>query len=237
MILKYLNRIDYIPVIAFCLFLFLAGFYRYAQEGAAETGTLTLTFSLELNRRVYDYTDYGEPPQVAIWLEQPDKGVIRTIFVTYRTGKGMWKGRVDCPVSLPYWENRCMEEIRSRGIAGPAIPVPDAISYPTPKTTFRVNSPVAAGSVWNYFIEVNCSADYNRTFPSVLDEGFPDPFGNGQPSLVYRGQIKAEPGQKDMPEVIGRTDQLDPVDTLITDMTGITDATKLLSKIEVSVTR
>jgi hypothetical protein len=235
MLRKNNEKLYVIRVFFLCSFLLFFGFLREAQVNAPEPGTVTLTLSLELNRRVYEYSDYGEPPQIAVWLEQPQKKVIRTLCVTYRTGKGMWQGRVDCPVSLPYWESRYMEEILLRGIRGPAVPVPDAISRATPKQKLIIKTTIPPGSEWTYFIEVNCSADYNRAFPAVFDAGFPDPFGNGQPSIVYRGRIKAVPGQTGSPEIVGRTDQLDPVDTLITDISGITNAKELFKKMEVFV--
>ncbi len=218
-------------------YLLFPGFCPAGCESAAQADELTLTFSLELNRRVYRYSDYGEPPQIAIWLEQPGKGVVRTLFVTQRTAKGKWQGRVDCPVSLPYWESRYMKEIRSRSVPGPAFPAPDAITGATPQKDFTVSCRVPAGSEWYYFIEVNCSGDFNRAFPAMLDKGFPDPYGNGQPSLVYEGRIKAEPGQSAVPQIIGRTDQLEPAAAVVTDLTGITSARDLFSKITVTVSR
>lgn len=214
--------------------------------GKTRRDTVSLVFSLEVNRRVYDYTDYGEPPQLAIWLEKKEKtktakGEIRTVFVSYRTGKGIWKGKVDCPVSLPYWESRRLIEVHTSSAPSTtqpaAIPVPDALTGATPKRQLMVRTAIPTASEWYYYIEVNCSGDFNPNFPSWLKGGFPDPQENGQPSLVYRGLITGVPGAHSKPAILGRTDQLDPVDKVIPDVTGITSASELLFNISVSISQ
>jgi hypothetical protein len=196
---------------------------------------VNLTISIELDPRVYDYTDYGEPPQLAVWLEQPGSGKIRTLFVTYRTAKGEWHGKIECPVSLPYWLSRYRKESGTTGLPGPKNPVPDAVSGATPKKEFTVKTVLPEGSRWNYYIEVNASGDYNRRFPSVSDNGMPDSQGNGQPSLIYTGEIEAVPGQRSTPLLAGRTKQLNRVDKIIKNLEGITSAKGLLTKITVRV--
>ena len=192
-----------------------------------------LIFSLTLNQRVYDFSDYGEPPQFAIWLEDPNSGEIRTVWVTYRTAVNRWKGKIECPVSLPYWRSLFNKETQAAGSPAFRRPVLDAVTGATPTHAFTVNSEVADNSTWNYFIEVNVSGDYNRDFPSTRPNGAPDPHGNGQPSIVYKGSIKAIDDAHDIPELIGRTDQWQRIDHLITDTEGITSAKELLSSIEV----
>jgi hypothetical protein len=97
-----------------------------------------------------------------------------------------------------------------------------------------VTTVVPPGSEWRYFVEVNVSGDFNKAFPERLGNGRPDEAGNGQPSLVYRGCIKAVPGQRNTPKLIGRTDQFRAVIKLSDDMSGITTAKKQLSDIDMS---
>ena len=62
------------------------------------TTGLTINFKLSVNRNVYIYTNFGEPPQIAIWLEYPDSNFYRTVWVTHRSGKNDWEGKVECKV-------------------------------------------------------------------------------------------------------------------------------------------
>jgi hypothetical protein len=209
--------------------------------GCGQSGTgskqVEIEFSMDVDRDVYKYSNYGEPPQLAIWLEQPETGKIRTVWVARRSGRRLWKGKVECPTALPYWESRHNKEksaYRQRGLLERLV---DAISGATPKGgTFKARVELPLGSKWEYYIEMNVSGDYNYDFPSCLEDGTPDPEGNGQPSLIYKGIIKATPGNSCIPELIGRTDQWIAVDHIIEDLKGITNAKKVLSNINVSCT-
>lgn len=192
-----------------------------------------LVFSLSLDQDVYEDSDFGEAPQFAIWLESPDGSTIKTVFVTYRTGSGDWKGKITCPAAVPYWVGRYNKETGTKGPPRFDTPIADALTAATPKQDFSVDVMVPAGSKWKYFVEVNASGDYNVDFPSMRDNGEPDPEGNGQPSLIYQGEIEAVEGAVDRGELIGRTDQWHPIDYIIADVNGITNAKNLLSKIEV----
>ena len=205
------------------------------SSGQGQSGeTVRLAFRVKIDRQVYIQSDWGHPPQLAIWLEEPGGGKIRTLWVTYRTGACDWTGKAACPVSLPYWVGRYNRETNTTGPPTYQRPVADAITQPTPKNEFRMAAEVPRGSTWDYFIEVNVSGDYNAAFPSVRDDGVEDQQGNGQPSLIYQGRITAKPGSRSSPKLVGRTEQLAPVDRLVRDLEGIDSAKRLLSAIEVS---
>ena len=212
------------------------------RESAAADGpqpdppseSVRLTLSMKIARDVWIMTDWSQPPQIAVWLEDPSGTTVRTLFVTHRTGAGDWKGKAGCDVSLPYWVGRYNVETGTSGPPTFQRPVVDAITQPTPKESLVVTTVVPPGSEWRYFVEVNVSGDFNEAFPEHLDNGRPDEAGNGQPSLVYRGHIKAIPGQRNTPKLIGRTDQFRPAMKLNDDLSGITTAKKLLSDIEMS---
>ena len=199
-----------------------------------KTSDVVLEFKMNVDRKIYRHTNYGEPPQIAVWLEQPENEKIRTVWVSHRTGRQQWKGKVECLTSLPYWESRHKKEkssFKERSIFKKLI---DALTGATPKGgEFIVKTSVPEGSIWEYYIEVNLSGDFNVNFPSSLENGEPDPDGNGQPSLIYKGIIEVKNGNTDIPEIIGRTDQWIPVDTIITDLSGITSAMKIFSSVQI----
>ena len=137
-------------------------------------------------------------------------------------------------MALPYWVSRYNKETATSGPPTFFEPVIDAITGATPKQDIMVKANVPPGSKWNYYIEVNVSGDFNVSFPSTLENGTPDPQGNGQPSLIYQGQIEVIDGASDVPKLIGRTAQWQPIDYIIADLEDITTAKNLFSKIEVS---
>lgn len=195
-----------------------------------------LTFKLELNPLVYQDSAWGDPPQLAVWLRNPDTGSIRMVMVTYRTAACDWDGKVECSVALPYWVSFYNKQTGTQGPPKWDSPVADAVTCATPKTSLVTAVGVALGTRWEVFVEVNVSGDFNVDFPGFSREGFSDRYGNGQPSLVYHGSIEATVGSTCRPELIGRTDQYEPIDHLMTDLKGITTAKELLKTVFVSCT-
>ncbi|HGY57404.1 MAG TPA: DUF2271 domain-containing protein [Caldithrix abyssi] len=194
----------------------------------AEKPGAKLEFSFELNKKAWYYTNFGEPPQIAIWLEYPDSTYYRTVWVTRRAGKNKWKGKIHCPVALPYWDSRrtSKKDDKKEKI--------DAISAATPKAgSFKVITNVPPNSRWLYYIEVNASGDFNAYFKSWTDDGIPDSEVNGQPSLVYGGEITADGKNQSKPVLLGRTDQLSSGKKLYRDLQHITTAAELLQNITV----
>ena len=188
------------------------------KETINNPGQVILTFYLKLNPNVYGKSYFKKPPQFAVWLENVSEGTIRTVWVTYGTGSGDWGGNIVRPVSLPYWVSRWNQETQNLGDPTLENPVVDAVTGATPKTVFMVETVVEAGSIWDYFIEVNVSGDYNEVFPAVKKDGTPDENGNGQPSIIYKGRIAASPDRQSIPRLAGRTDQWQSVKYIITDL-------------------
>ena len=204
------------------------------KEKVNNSGQVTLRFSLELDPDVYGTSYFKKPPQFAIWLEDASRKVIRTVWVTYYTATGDWGPGIVRPVSLPYWVSQWNMETQSLGDPTPENPAVDAVTGATPKTVLVVETEVEAGSLWDYFVEVNVSGDYNEVFGANKKDGNPDENGNGQPSIIYRGRIAASTGNRSTPRLAGRTDQWQSVDYIITDLKGITTAKDLFSEIKVS---
>jgi len=170
---------------------------------------------------------------MAIWLENPKTGEIKTLWVSYRSGSGDWVGKVECPVALSYWFSRFNKETGTSGPPSFQKPAPIAITGATPKTNLKIKHKMPNEGCWEYFIEVNVSADFNATYSSETSYGMPDPHGNGQPSLIYKGQIDTLDGNISKPELIARTDQYHRTDKLNPDLKGITTAKNLIKNIEI----
>ena len=209
-------------------------FAGFCNNGFMPAGPVALQFSLSLDPQVYSQSNYKKPPQFAIWIEDAAGGQIRTVWVTEKTGAGSWGGKTVRPVSLPYWVSRWQKETGGSGDPTAENPAADAVTGATPKQDITCRTEVPAAGKWNYFIEVNVSGDFNDSFAAASKDGKRDRNGNGQPSIIYKGQITASAGRRSKPELIGRTDQFDGVASVIHDLDGISDAKDLFSRIEVT---
>jgi hypothetical protein len=217
-----------------CACLVFCGLIGCRNPVAQPAGPVALEFSLSLDPQVYGRSHYKKPPQFAIWIEDAAGEKIRTVWVTEITGAGNWGDKTVRPVSLPYWASRWQKETGRSGDPTPENPAADAVTGATPKQDFTWRTEVPAATRWDYFIEVNVSGDFNDSFAAVSKDGKQDRNGNGQPSIVYKGQITARPGQCSKPKLIGRTDQFEAVNSIISDIEGISNAKDLFSEIEVT---
>jgi len=192
-----------------------------------------LQFDVELNQEMYRLSNFGEPPQMALWLENLDSSEVRTLWVSNRLARGVWVGKVICPTALPYWISR--RDIESDGgLPSFLMPLPDGITGATPKESLKVYASVEPGSEWRYYLELNVSGDYNDTFMASEPNGNPDPDGNGQPSLIYSGIARTENGWTDTAKVLGRTEQIVAISDVIPELEGYTTADKVLRILKVT---
>lgn len=198
-----------------------------------KTDEVKLAFRVEQSPTVYEESIYGEPPQLAIWLENTDTKVVKTVYVTKKSGTGRFEGKMEVPVALPIWYTIFQIENKTNGFPSPSNPVPDAITGPTQKDLIAREIIVERGRRWRYFIEVNVAGDFNEAFPNYRSDGEMDPHGNGQPSIIYSGEIFSIPGSRSSPELVGRSEQFFLTNTILTTLEGITSARKLLPRIEV----
>lgn len=183
--------------------------------------------NIHINQNAIYMSTYSEPPQFAVWLENPRTEQCQQVFVTYRASRGDWEGKVDVP-ALPRWK----DVFRNGGTKNIRSDEEIAISGATPKDEyFRVRAEVTPGSQWICWIEMNLAGDYNEFYPQfnsiTLKE---DEFAIGQPALLYRAEIKAEIDEKYVPELAfisfgeeGDRNRLAQIDTTITTAKNVFD--------------
>ena len=125
--------------------------------------------------------------------------------MTRRSGTGVWEGKAECPAALPRWFRVYEKETGRKGLPTPKAPAPDAVSGATPKSEhFTWRAEVERGSRWVCWIEVNLAADFNEAFPRYNEAtGEMDTHDSGQPPLLYRAELLAEPGRRIVPKLWG----------------------------------
>ena len=201
---------------------------------------ISVSFELELNQDVYLKCAFGDPPQLVVWMEHVrgddscPHGGVRTLWVSRAMGQGIWKGKVKCDSCLPFWISRLKNDPKIKELPSFRYPLPDAISRATPKNRVTFEAELPCKHDRRYFIEVNIAADYNAEFSHLIQNSWPDPDGNGQPSLVYDGIIEIEPLQIGKPELRGRTLQVGTCDGLTLDTKGITTAFSIFLNISIA---
>jgi hypothetical protein len=157
-------------------------------------------------------------PLFAIWVEDTNRKYIQTLYVSESIGTsifdhsknndGKWEpGEVRRPSALPVWSH-AYGYVSSDGLylPDPQNPVPDAVSGPTPKGDFSVQS--SAGSnlpqVVDVYLELNQSWDWNDYWDNHAFPGDKAYESSAQPSVIYRARIKLQevPKETEM-KVIG----------------------------------
>lgn len=227
---RFLRRIERLCYKLLNLFILIvlsaAGYCQEADE------KVKLVFSFHQEQDIYDKSTYGEPPQFAIWLEEQESQDIKTVFVTFKTGTGEYEGKIECPVSLPLWIGAYRKETGLNDFPRPWEPFYDGITGATPKIEdIEVTIEVQNELSWLYFIEMNVAGDYNKNFPYISSKKKIDDHGNGQPSVIYKGEIISRIGETSKPELIGRSEQYYFTTQINQDLDNIESAKEVFSNI------
>lgn len=190
-----------------------------------------IEFNIHINKEAIYLSAYAEPPQFAIWLEDPASGKLKQVFVTYRAGESDWEGKADVPTAIPHWSD----------VFSSVTPDEqkdyDGVSGATPKDEyFRVRAEVESGSEWICWIEMNLAGDYNEFYPFFNRETLQeDEYSCGQPALIYKAKIKADKGNLYTPELTSMSLWKDGINKLIPVDSTITTARNVFDSIDIRV--
>jgi hypothetical protein len=200
-------------------------------------GRTMIQVDIHQNKELIHLSTFAEPPQFAIWLEDPKSGERKTVFVTHRVAIGDWEGKANVPVALPKWYQLRGNE--NSGLAGGKSADFDAVTGATPKDDwFTVRVEVEPGSEWICWIEMNLSGDYNEAYPEFNAETFyEDEFGNGQPALLFKADIKAVEDMTFTPSLEAQSIWEDGVVSIEPVSDGVTTARYVFDTIQISIVR
>jgi hypothetical protein len=202
-------------------------------------GRTLLQIDIHQNKKIIHLSNFAEPPQFAIWLENPSTKDLKTVFVTHRVSQGDWEGKANVPVALPLWY-KLFRENKSQAVATGKNKRSDlAITGATPKSDyFSIRVEVEPETEWICWIEMNLAGDYNDAFPEInLQTLREDEFSNGQPALIYRADIKATEGLKFTPVLFSESTWTKGVVNVEPVSEGITTAKNVFDDISISVIR
>ena len=199
-------------------------------------GRTQVQVDIHQNKKLIHLSTFSEPPQFAIWLEDPNTHELKTLFVTHRVAIGDWEGKANVPVALPHWFQLFRGNSKS-GLAKDKKDSDMAITGATPKEDyFTVRAEVKPGSEWICWIEMNLAGDYNEAFPEFDRENLmEDEFACGQPALLYKADIQAVENMKFVPVLHAQTIwengeiRVEPVSE------GITSARNVFDTIRISI--
>jgi hypothetical protein len=202
-------------------------------------GRTVIQVDIHQNKNLIHLSTFAEPPQFAIWLENPVNKELKTVFVTHRVAVGDWEGKANVPVALPQWFRQFKRNGNKINESGSVTGSDLVISGATPKDDyFTIRVEVKPGSEWICWIEMNLAGDFNDAFPEVdRTSHMEDEFSNGQPALLFKADIKAIEDTKYKPvlfaQSIWNNDSVwvEPVSD------GITTARNVFDTIRISVNK
>ncbi len=200
-------------------------------------GRTVIQVDIHQDKKIIHLSNFAEPPQFAIWLENPVTKQLKTVFVTHRVAKGDWEGKASVPVALPLWYQLFRGSKDHPEAARQNKRSEMAITGATPKGDyFSLRIEVEPGSEWICWIEMNLAGDFNDAFPEVdLKTLREDEFSNGQPALIFRADVKANEGLKFAPVIISQSTWVNGVVDVEPVTEGITTARKVFDDISISV--
>jgi len=208
-------------------------------------GMTLIQVDIHQNKKLIHLSTFAEPPQFAIWLENPDTKELKNIFVTHRVAVGDWEGKANVPVALPQWFRLFRGNSNSSSSAGSSRSSATGknndlvISGATPKDDyFSIRVEVKPESEWICWIEMNLAGDFNEAFPEFDSETLTeDEFSNGQPALLFKAEVKAIENESFTPVITSQTIWDNGSVSVEHVSSGITTARDVFDTINVSVIR
>ena len=206
-------------------FIILGMLYLAYLFGVSSVFAEEITVSIEAG----EHWKEKREPQIAVWAEDLDGNFLRTLYVTKRASKKNWicgpkEGR---PESLPVWYHAAKYNPAKLKDKADEDFVFDSVTGATPKggiffTAEITDLPCIIKA------EFNTSFDYND-FYTKKNSGV-----NGQPSVVYKAQVKEKSKDKIVLEFLG-TGSIDGANGKIcSDTEGLTSAKNIVKNITVS---
>jgi hypothetical protein len=187
-------------------------------------------------------------PLMVFWIEDEEGNYIRTLYIaesiakgTFRygaKGEGHWMpGEIQRPSSLPYWAHkRGIRNESGNMIPSPKMPMPDAVTGPTPKRNFILGTSSGSPVPKRFVIkmEINQTWDFNEYWTNGKYPGNSEYIASCQPALVYEALVDLTGSQKEfIMKPIGHSHYDGSDGSLTKDLSTITTALDIAREVKV----
>lgn len=190
-------------------------------------------------------------PLMVFWLEDESGNFLKTLYVAASIGKGVFRygakgeghwmpGEIQRPSSLPHWAHkRGVRNEFGNYVPSPSMPVPDAITGPTPKRNFIIKTNTGSDVPARFVLkmEINQSWDFNEHWTSGKFPGNPEYLASCQPALVYKAVIDLNDKDKRsyLVEPVGHSHYDGSDGSLNPDISTITTALEIAREVKVVI--
>lgn len=257
---KYARSYQILAICAIVLMLFVQTSYVFGQKKnkkSKQEKTDTINMLSASNRfdvqLIFHKGDGHNHPTFAIWSQDMNGELLETLFVTQYfasgifahadAGEGVWEkesGESLRPAALPYWSHK--RNIISRDtlyVPTPENPVPDALSGPTPKGNFVLNSSIRKNSPKKFWImlEINQTWDWNDYWTNNKYPGNYNYKSSAQPSVVYAVEVDMDNLSSDplKMEIIGHGHYAGDTGEMFKDTSTLSTALEIAKSIEIII--
>lgn len=184
------------------------------------------------------------PPQIAVWLEDPEGNYLSTIYATHKIATQSWQasGGNRRKEALPHWcYSRGVKYDDGLYLPTKKEPLTDGISGATPSESFDIK--LRAANTLKRFIvkiEINHSTDFNEAFPKSAREGEANysggKEGSGQPAVVYAAFVDLSSGKEAVEaNLIGHSSPDGTSGNIHENTSGLTTALHIVKRITVTI--
>lgn len=189
-------------------------------------------------------------PLMVFWMEDESGNYLKTLYIARSIGKGVFSygaqaeghwmpGEIQRPASLPYWAHkRGVKNEQGNYIPSPGMPMPDAISGPTPKQNFILSTRTGLNMPERFVLkmEINQTWDFNEFWTNGKYPGNQEYITSCQPALVYEARIDLKEGKKEyMLNPIGHSHYDGRDGSLTRDLGTITTALEITREVKVVI--
>ncbi|HRZ42540.1 MAG TPA: hypothetical protein P5228_07550 [Bacteroidales bacterium] len=189
-------------------------------------------------------------PLMVFWLEDEAGNYLKTLYVARSIGKGVFSygatdrgawmpGPIQRPAALPYWGyKRNVKNEFGNYIPSPGMPLPDAITGPTPPRDFILKTYTGTDVPDQVVLkmEINQTWDFNEFWTNGKYPGNTEYTTSCQPALVYEARISLKDTGKEITmKPIGHSHYDGSDGSLTPDLTTLTTALDIAKELKVVV--
>lgn len=212
--------------------------YEYGKNNTGTSLTLKFQKGNEHNH-----------PLFAVWLADAGGKYLQTLYVSESIGKGYYKrtsrksgkwmpGENYRPATLPYWAHqRNVKNEKGGYLPTKTNAFPDAYTGATPDASFILHLTTENKLNGNYqvFLEVNQSWDWNEYWTNDKYPGDKEYKTSSQPALVYQANLSSTDRGEITLKPIGHSHYAGSDGSLNPDLSTLTTALRIASKITLKI--